>query len=423
MTTTGRRVLSRMVDLPFAIAMAITVAFYAVVLQKPFHGSVIERYTCEHTVQYVIVGFFVWGVMDAIFRVSRHPREKRALREQWLPRKSTREQATNATALLNHLRAKPEWLQESRMGKRLMNALSYLEEKGSADGFGDFLQSLADRDEDDSHADYALIRFIAWVTPVLGFLGTVLYFGYALGGLSVDEMTEQLPRVVSQMGAAFNTTTLALGASTSMMFLLFICERIERGINYEIDRRTERELLNRFEMADENLIPFLNAVQASSSATLQTMQATVDRQLRMWSEALSSAHKHNEEIQNRQVQVWSDAILRLQKRFEESESLREQRLARVLESFEKERAVFQSQTAMLIENTAKLRADFDRSANTLASIFSDHGKLVELQHLLANNLRVLRETQKIDDAVHGLTAAIHLLTARHASLNTDHRAA
>ena len=32
---------------------------------------------------------------------------------------------------------------------------------------------------------------------------------------------------------------------------------------------------------------------------------------------------------------------------------------------------------------------------------------------LTDNLRVIHETQQIDDALHGLTAAIHLLTARH----------
>ncbi len=36
-----------------------------------------------------------------------------------------------------------------------------------------------------------------------------------------------------------------------------------------------------------------------------------------------------------------------------------------------------------------------------------------LAAVLADNLRVLRETQQIDEALHGLTAAIHLMTARH----------
>jgi hypothetical protein len=41
------------------------------------------------------------------------------------------------------------------------------------------------------------------------------------------------------------------------------------------------------------------------------------------------------------------------------------------------------------------------------------GRLVELQQALADNLRLLHETHEIDKALHGLTAAIHLLTARN----------
>ena len=52
-------------------------------------------------------------------------------------------------------------------------------------------------------------------------------------------------------------------------------------------------------------------------------------------------------------------------------------------------------------------------ARSLETIACGEGKLAETQAVLADNLRVLRETQQIDEALHGLTAAIHLMTARH----------
>jgi hypothetical protein len=60
-----------------------------------------------------------------------------------------------------------------------------------------------------------------------------------------------------------------------------------------------------------------------------------------------------------------------------------------------------------------VKEDFAGLAHVLREIASGEGKLVEVQSLLANNLRVLNETQQIEDALHGLTAAIHLMTARH----------
>ena len=46
------------------------------------------------------------------------------------------------------------------------------------------------------------------------------------------------------------------------------------------------------------------------------------------------------------------------------------------------------------------------------SIAQGEGRLLELQATLSDNLRVIHETRQIEDAVHGLTGAIHLLTAR-----------
>jgi hypothetical protein len=59
-----------------------------------------------------------------------------------------------------------------------------------------------------------------------------------------------------------------------------------------------------------------------------------------------------------------------------------------------------------------LKADFARLIGELVGITQDEGELIKLQATLADNLRLLRETQQIDQALHGLTAAIHLLTAR-----------
>jgi hypothetical protein len=56
---------------------------------------------------------------------------------------------------------------------------------------------------------------------------------------------------------------------------------------------------------------------------------------------------------------------------------------------------------------------FHRVADALDNLGRGEGKLAELQAVLAENLRVIHETQQIDDALHNLTGAIHLLTARH----------
>ena len=48
----------------------------------------------------------------------------------------------------------------------------------------------------------------------------------------------------------------------------------------------------------------------------------------------------------------------------------------------------------------------------LEGIARGEGRLADLQSSLAENLRVIHTAGQIDEALHALTAAVHLLTAR-----------
>jgi biopolymer transport protein ExbB/TolQ len=396
-----------------AIAGALTFAFYWFVTQESMKENMLNRYTTEHAVEYVIVSFFIWGVTDVIVRALSFPRELLALRQEWLPPHKGREPISQVKVALAQLQKKPKWLLESRLGERLTGALGYLDEQGSAGEFGDYLRFLADQDDQKTYSNYGLIRFITWVTPMLGFLGTVIHFGTALGGHTAGDIGEKLPTVVAEMGTAFNTTTVALIAATSMMFCLFLCERTEREIVRSVDRRTERELLHRFEKTDADVAPFLNALDAASQVSLQSMESAVERQIEVWS-------KHEEW----QSQLWVEALEKLQERFEANDAAREQRLMRVLETMDKHRKEHRQGVQETLDQVSAVKADFTQLVNALVGIANGERELVHVQSALADNLRLLRETQQIDQAFHGLTGAIHLLTARNApTLMKEQRAA
>jgi hypothetical protein len=75
-----------------------------------------------------------------------------------------------------------------------------------------------------------------------------------------------------------------------------------------------------------------------------------------------------------------------------------------------------------LDHVSSLQADFARFVEALSGIAHGDGELIKLQSTLADNLQVLRETQQIDQALHGLTAAIHLLTARNSSASISRAA-
>ena len=141
--STGQKIF----DLPLAIAAGLTFAFYWFVTQESMKESLLHRYTTEHAVEYVIVAFFIWGITDVVLRALGFPREMLALRQDYLPPPGGREPVSHAAVLAAQLKKKPKWMLDSRIGQRFLHALGFIEEKGSADGFSDYLHFLSDQDE------------------------------------------------------------------------------------------------------------------------------------------------------------------------------------------------------------------------------------------------------------------------------------
>jgi hypothetical protein len=153
------------------------------------------------------------------------------------------------------------------------------------------------------------------------------------------------------------------------------------------------------------------------------MDAAIGRQMEVWSGALESLHAQAEKQQQWQAQVWVEALEKLEERFEKNDAQREGRLARLLEGMETQRKEARGQLKEAGEQLAAVRGEMSRLAQDLTGVVQAGGDLVRLQAALSDNLRLLRETSQIDQAMHGLTAAIHLMTARGHGTGRDSKAA
>ena len=385
--------LPRVFDLPLVIGLVATAIYYAIVLQPFCHGTLLHRYTTHHVVEYAVVLFLLWGIADVVLHVSRFPREMRALKQPWLPRTTQREPVSRAGAYLDWFESQPQWIQRSRLGKRYAAVLGELEAKGSTEGLDEYIRHLADLDYEETQSNYALLRFQCWVMPMFGFLGTVIHFGTALSGHTSGTIADHLSVVMDEMGTAFNTTTVALIAATTMMFCVFLCERIERGIVQAVDDRIDTDLANRFQRSDVAMAPFLAVVQQANDQTMAAVEA----------------------ITLRQAEHWTLALERLEERFAAHDEQREQRLARLLDAFQAAHSEQRRQLEPAAAEIANCKRELAQLVAGLTELLGTRGELMALETKLAENLRLLRETRQIDQALHGLTGAIHLLTARGGS--------
>lgn len=82
-------------------------------------------------------------------------------------------------------------------------------------------------------SSYNILRYIAWAIPSLGFIGTVLGIGSALGNVSL--LSQDITLVTKPLGTAFDTTLIALVESMILMFFLYNTQRKEENLLNSID--------------------------------------------------------------------------------------------------------------------------------------------------------------------------------------------
>ena len=79
---------------------------------------------------------------------------------------------------------------------------------------------------------YGLVRYIAWLVPTLGFIGTVMGLGAALASVPEDASQISLPMVARELSVGFDCTMVALGESAILVYLLYIVnEQEEKAVN------------------------------------------------------------------------------------------------------------------------------------------------------------------------------------------------
>lgn len=82
---------------------------------------------------------------------------------------------------------------------------------------------------------YAMLRYLVWLIPTLGFIGTVVGIAFALDyAANVDDPQDPtlLAEITGRLGVAFYTTLLALVQSALLVFALHIAQgREEMALN------------------------------------------------------------------------------------------------------------------------------------------------------------------------------------------------
>ncbi len=92
---------------------------------------------------------------------------------------------------------------------------------------------------------YGLVRFIAWVVPTFGFIGTVFSLGASLYSAGDPNKTFDPKDVAMTLGVGFDCTMVALMESALLVFILHIVQEKEETALNRAGDYTLRNLINR----------------------------------------------------------------------------------------------------------------------------------------------------------------------------------
>lgn len=194
------------------------------------------------TIQNLMILLFFIGLGEAVVRWITAAKEKSFLRHEFLPE-------DDETVLQAH-----------DLGPiRLTVAGLFDSEHGFLPGLIDLciLQFLSSRSTDQtvsvlnsqleliSHRvdlRYSALRYLVWVIPTIGFIGTVVGISQALGKASA---TEDLKVLTDLLAVAFNTTLVALALSAVLVFFLHLVQRKEEQSVNLAGSYTLTNLINR----------------------------------------------------------------------------------------------------------------------------------------------------------------------------------
>lgn len=446
---------STLMNQPLVWGAALTFGVYQAIPYLPAYREMAERYLCGHPLEYAIMALFCTGMATLLLKSLRLVGERAAIAARPFTQDTTVGSGSVLDACLKLERAidfLPRRWRHTHLANRLVDVAEYLRSRPNGHGLEDHLKYLADQSADRVHESYGLVRTISWAVPIIGFLGTVIGITLAIANVTPEQLDTSLSAVTGGLAVAFDTTALSLALSLVLVFGYFVVEQSEQRVLAQVEDIGNRRLAPLCTpTAASSGNEFLDAQHIASEKIVAQTEELLSWQGQMWQESL-------EAMRNR----WTESIQHQQNRFNESlaqgmsatladhdEQLRSVRtdflesFRTVAEQLQQVVAEFRESQSQLFAQTAQhneqvfergaqavdaLRLDLNRQVDALGEqkdvllqVVTQEIELSRLQDRLTENLEALRTTEALEETIHSLNGAVHMLTARVRS--TDSRKA
>lgn len=126
---------------------------------------------------------------------------------------------------------------------RISNGMDRLVNAQDTNALADYFKTSSEIEYSEKETTYTEVRYLIWLIPTLGFIGTVLGIGKGIAGFAdiinrtqfFEEVRQHLPTVTHNLGVAFDTTFLALILSVIAVYLTSLVSKKNDQLLEQID--------------------------------------------------------------------------------------------------------------------------------------------------------------------------------------------
>ena len=207
-----------------------------------------QNFPYPFTIQNVMWVMFFVGCGELVVRYNHSGRELAQLSKHYLPEDATTMlRAGDLGAIYKRMWAleseRPFFLQ--RLAGR---CILQFQSSRSMSQSNSLLNSSLELFQHELDLRYTMLRYLVWLIPTLGFIGTVIGIAFALDyAASVDNPQDPtlLAEITGRLGVAFYTTLLALLQSALLVFVLHLVQGREEMALNQVGQYCLDNLINR----------------------------------------------------------------------------------------------------------------------------------------------------------------------------------
>jgi len=196
-------------------------------------------------------GLAAWSICFMIMKVYQLRQQEQFAKGLPVEVTSTLNTCNGVSTTIDRIERSGEDIRQSVLYRRIHQALTHFGRNSSRDAVADLLNSQSALDTGRTENTYSTLRVIIWAIPIIGFIGTVVGLGGAVGGFSsslphatdFSQLKTMLAGVTAGLSVAFDATFIALMISLLLMFPASALEKREQNLLANVDEYCQNELL------------------------------------------------------------------------------------------------------------------------------------------------------------------------------------